>query len=77
MSEVSALLQQMYDGVVIDDTMLVAVGVQANNRVDVSYGYDVGSPQLVDVPSQAGIPEPATLSLLSIGAVAFCRRRRA
>lgn len=74
LSEVSAILQEMNDDVVIGDTMQVAVGVQATNRVSVLYGYDVGTPQTLSVPA-AGVPEPATLSLLGVGAVAMLRRR--
>ncbi|MBN1555421.1 MAG: PEP-CTERM sorting domain-containing protein [Phycisphaerae bacterium] len=74
LSELDAILQEMSDGVSIGDTMKLAVGVQGTNRAEVSYGYDTGAPQVIAVP--AGIPEPATLSLLAISALAMGTRRR-
>ncbi|MCX5654477.1 MAG: PEP-CTERM sorting domain-containing protein, partial [Planctomycetota bacterium] len=52
-----------YDGIVSDDD----VGLQANN-----YGMMVG--QLTGGIS--AVPEPATLSLLALGAAAIITRRR-
>ncbi|MBN1942923.1 MAG: PEP-CTERM sorting domain-containing protein [Phycisphaerae bacterium] len=73
LAELEAILLEMTDGVAIGDDLLLAVGVQGTNRGDVGYGYDVGTPRTIAV--SAGVPEPATLSLLAIGCLAIRRRK--